>query len=169
MFFGDARIFVNRKGQVDKAQKGEIKWEDLEVVEATGKENRASAELFIRSKEFKKQYPNANIYVKVGKGERVLKRKGTGEHDVTIYIVDRELVSGPSAYEYIAQFSEAIRFGCEIFYSLKSKLKSKGLNTNVGDEGGFAPNIDSSKYFKIDCADLITDLTVATSDINGDQ
>ena len=122
MFFGDARIFVNRKGQVDKAQKGEIKWEDLEVVEATGKENRASAELFIRSKEFKKQYPNANIYVKVGKGERVLKRKGTGEHDVTIYMVDRELVSGTSAYESIAQFSEAIRY-------LTRKGDTKGAET----------------------------------------
>ena len=41
-------------------------------------------------------------------------------------------------------FSESIRYGCEIFHSLKSKLKNKGLNTNVGDEGGFAPNINSS-------------------------
>ena len=41
-------------------------------------------------------------------------------------------------------FSEAVRFGCEIFHSLKSILKSKNLNTNVGDEGGFAPNISSS-------------------------
>ena len=42
-------------------------------------------------------------------------------------------------------FSESIRYGSEIFHSLKSKLKSKGLNTNVGDEGGFAPNINSSR------------------------
>jgi len=42
-------------------------------------------------------------------------------------------------------FSEAIRYGCEIFYSLKSLLKRKGLNTNVGDEGGFAPDINSSE------------------------
>ena len=42
-------------------------------------------------------------------------------------------------------FSESIRHGSEIFHSLKSKLKSKGLNTNVGDEGGFAPNINSSE------------------------
>ena len=42
-------------------------------------------------------------------------------------------------------FSESIRYGCEIFHALKSKLKTKGLNTNVGDEGGFAPNINSSK------------------------
>tara|TARA_A100001011_G_scaffold78844_1_gene81468 strand:- start:2475 stop:3752 length:1278 start_codon:yes stop_codon:yes gene_type:complete len=41
-------------------------------------------------------------------------------------------------------FSEALRWGSEIFHSLKSLLKSKSLNTNVGDEGGFAPNINSS-------------------------
>ena len=43
-----------------------------------------------------------------------------------------------------SNFSESIRYGSEIFHSLKSKLKQKGLNTNVGDEGGFAPNINSS-------------------------
>ena len=42
-------------------------------------------------------------------------------------------------------FGESIRYGCEIFHSLKSKLKTKGFNTNVGDEGGFAPNINSSE------------------------
>lgn len=41
-------------------------------------------------------------------------------------------------------FAEALRYGCEIFHSLKSILKLKNLNTNVGDEGGFAPNIKSS-------------------------
>ena len=42
------------------------------------------------------------------------------------------------------KFSEALQWGAEIFHSLKSLLKSKNLNTNVGDEGGFAPNINSS-------------------------
>ena len=42
------------------------------------------------------------------------------------------------------KFSDALRWGSEIFHSLKSILKSKGLNTNVGDEGGFAPNINNS-------------------------
>ena len=42
------------------------------------------------------------------------------------------------------KFSEGLRWGTEIFHSLKSLLKSKTLNTNVGDEGGFAPNINSS-------------------------
>ena len=37
-------------------------------------------------------------------------------------------------------FSEALRYGTEIFHNLKHILKSKGLNTAVGDEGGFAPN-----------------------------
>ena len=41
-------------------------------------------------------------------------------------------------------FSECIRYGSEIFHSLKKELKSKGLNTNIGDEGGFAPNIKST-------------------------
>ncbi|PPR45391.1 MAG: Enolase [Alphaproteobacteria bacterium MarineAlpha5_Bin8] len=44
-----------------------------------------------------------------------------------------------------SNFSDAVRYGSEIFHSLKSKLKSKGLNTNVGDEGGFAPNLKSTK------------------------
>jgi len=40
-------------------------------------------------------------------------------------------------------FKEALRMGAETFHSLKKVLKSKGLNTAVGDEGGFAPNLDS--------------------------
>lgn len=41
-------------------------------------------------------------------------------------------------------FSEALRMGTEVFHHLKSVLKDKGLSTNVGDEGGFAPNITSN-------------------------
>jgi enolase len=41
-------------------------------------------------------------------------------------------------------FSEALRMGVEVFHHLKSVLKSKGLATNVGDEGGFAPNLKSN-------------------------
>lgn len=42
-------------------------------------------------------------------------------------------------------FSESLRMGVEIFHHLKSVLKSKGYSTNVGDEGGFAPNIKSNE------------------------
>jgi enolase len=42
-------------------------------------------------------------------------------------------------------FPEALRTGAEIFHSLKAKLKSDGHNTNVGDEGGFAPNLASTR------------------------
>ncbi|GIO32716.1 MULTISPECIES: phosphopyruvate hydratase [Paenibacillus] len=42
-------------------------------------------------------------------------------------------------------FKEALRTGAEIFHSLKSVLKGKGLNTAVGDEGGFAPNFTSNE------------------------
>jgi enolase len=41
-------------------------------------------------------------------------------------------------------FSEALRMGTEVFHHLKKVLKDKGLSTNVGDEGGFAPNITSN-------------------------
>ncbi|MFC1617304.1 phosphopyruvate hydratase [Candidatus Margulisiibacteriota bacterium] len=42
-------------------------------------------------------------------------------------------------------FAEALRMGAEIFHNLKSVLKAKGLNTAVGDEGGFAPNLSSNE------------------------
>lgn len=44
-----------------------------------------------------------------------------------------------------ATFSESLRWGVEIFHNLKEVLKSKGYSTNVGDEGGFAPNIGSNE------------------------
>ena len=42
-------------------------------------------------------------------------------------------------------FSEALRCGAEIFHALKGKLKADGHNTNVGDEGGFAPNLAGTR------------------------
>jgi enolase len=42
-------------------------------------------------------------------------------------------------------FSEGLRWGTEIFHTLKDVLKKKGFSTNVGDEGGFAPNIQSNE------------------------
>ena len=42
-------------------------------------------------------------------------------------------------------FSEALRMGAEVFHNLRSVLKAKGLSTNVGDEGGFAPNLGSNE------------------------
>ncbi|MFV2033361.1 MAG: phosphopyruvate hydratase, partial [Gammaproteobacteria bacterium] len=42
-------------------------------------------------------------------------------------------------------FSEALRYGVEIFHALKSVLNKKGLNTGVGDEGGFAPDLASNE------------------------
>ncbi|MCX4025433.1 phosphopyruvate hydratase [Endozoicomonas sp. SM1973] len=64
-----------------------------------------------------------------------------GEHadnnvDIQEFMV--QPVSAPS-------FREALRIGAEIFHTLKSVLKAKGLNTAVGDEGGFAPNLPSNE------------------------
>jgi len=44
-----------------------------------------------------------------------------------------------------SSFSEGLQWGVEIFHALKSVLKKKGYSTNVGDEGGFAPNIQSNE------------------------
>lgn len=44
-----------------------------------------------------------------------------------------------------SSFSEGLRWGTEIFHHLKAVLKAKGMSTNVGDEGGFAPNLGSNE------------------------
>lgn len=44
-----------------------------------------------------------------------------------------------------SSFSEALRWGTEVFHHLKSVLKKRGMSTNVGDEGGFAPNLNSNE------------------------
>lgn len=63
-----------------------------------------------------------------------------GEHaDNPIDI--QEFMIMPVAADNIA---DAIRMGSEVFHQLKSELQAQGLNTNVGDEGGFAPNIAST-------------------------
>lgn len=51
----------------------------------------------------------------------------------------------------LPSFSEGLRCGAEIFQALKKQLKAEGLNTNVGDEGGFAPDLKSAEH----CLDLI--------------
>jgi enolase len=43
-----------------------------------------------------------------------------------------------------SSLKEALRWGCEVFHTLKAALKEAGQNTNVGDEGGFAPNLPSA-------------------------
>ena len=50
-----------------------------------------------------------------------------------------------------ATFAEALRWGAEVYHSLKSVLKARGLTTSVGDEGGFAPNLPTNR----DALDLI--------------
>ena len=50
-------------------------------------------------------------------------------------------------------FAERLRIGSEVFHSLKSVLKEKGLSTNVGDEGGFAPNLNTN----VEALDAIID------------
>ena len=62
-------------------------------------------------------------------------------------------------------FSESLRAGVEIFHTLKNILRSKGLNTAVGDEGGFAPNLKSPE----ESLDLIMDSITAAGYKPDDQ
>ena len=54
----------------------------------------------------------------------------------------QEFMIVPHGFE---KFDTALRAGVEVYHTLKKRLKEKGLATNVGDEGGFAPNFSSSK------------------------
>jgi enolase len=55
-------------------------------------------------------------------------------------------------------FKEALRWGAEVYHSLKAVLKSRGLSTGLGDEGGFAPHVAGTK----EALDLISDAIGAT-------
>jgi enolase 1/2/3 len=52
-------------------------------------------------------------------------------------------------------FSEALRYGAEIFHALRKVLNERGLNTAVGDEGGFAPNLESNEAALTTIADAV--------------
>jgi enolase len=60
-------------------------------------------------------------------------------------------------------FAEALRYGAEVYHALKSVLKGKGLATGLGDEGGFAPNLDSTRA----ALDLILEAVGTTGLIAG--
>jgi enolase len=60
-------------------------------------------------------------------------------------------------------FREALRSGAEVYHALKSVLKQKGLSTGLGDEGGFAPNLDSNRA----ALDLIAEAVAATGQTLG--
>lgn len=62
-------------------------------------------------------------------------------------------------------FSHAIKIGSEIFHELKKVLKSKGMSTNVGDEGGFAPNLGSN----VEALDTIMEAISAAGYKAGDE
>ena len=64
-----------------------------------------------------------------------------------------------------SSFSEALQMGAEIFHQLKSVLKKRGLNTNVGDEGGFAPDLNSNS----EAIELILEAVEKTGYKNGSQ
>ena len=85
---------------------------------------------------------------------------GGAQADNPIYF--QEFMIQPKGFN---SFSEALRAGIEIFHTLKNILKSKGLNTAVGDEGGFAPNLKSPE----EALDLIMTAIEGAGYSPGDQ
>jgi enolase len=73
----------------------------------------------------------------------------------------QEFMIVPAAAE---NFSESLRWGTEVFHSLKSVLKGRGLNTGLGDEGGFAPNLRSN----VEAVELILE-AIEKAGFNQDQ
>ena len=74
----------------------------------------------------------------------------------------QEFMIQPSGFE---SFSDSLRSGVEIFHTLKEILKEKNLNTAVGDEGGFAPNLDSPQV----ALDLIMESIEKAGYVPGEQ
>ncbi len=64
-----------------------------------------------------------------------------GSHADNKVDIQEFMVMAPKAQS----FADSLRMGTEVFHNLKEVLKSKGLSTNVGDEGGFAPNLGSNE------------------------
>ena len=100
----------------------------------------------------------ANAQAAAGQAQQPLYRYLGGESAVTLPVPMMNIINGGAhannsvdMQEFMIlpvgapSFSEALRYGAEIFHSLKSVLDKKGLNTAVGDEGGFAPDLSSNE------------------------
>jgi len=100
----------------------------------------------------------ANAQAAASQAQQPLYRYLGGESAVTLPVPMMNIINGGAhannsvdMQEFMIlpvgapSFSEALRYGAEIFHSLKSVLNKKGLNTAVGDEGGFAPDLSSNE------------------------
>ena len=126
---------------------------DLAMIEADGSQNKSSLganailAVSLASAHAAAQASNLPLFQYLGgAGARTLPVPmmnilNGGEHADNL-IDFQEFMVMPVGAE---SFSEALRMGTEIFHNLKSLLKDKNYGTNVGDEGGFAPNIGSNQ------------------------
>ena len=126
---------------------------DRKMIELDGTENKdrlgANALLAISL---------ANAHAGAADSGKMLFEHLGGENAVTLPVPMMNIINGGShadnnvdLQEFMVMpvgapsFSEALRYGAEIFHSLKGVLSKRGLNTAVGDEGGFAPNLESNE------------------------
>ena len=123
---------------------------DKKLIELDGTDNKsklgANAILGVSLANLKAagMYKNKELFEYVGSGKNIPKCMmnilNGGVH-ATNKLDIQEFMIMP----YTDNYNTNLRMGTEVFHSLKSILKEKGLSTGVGDEGGFAPEIDSTK------------------------
>ncbi|MEE9319945.1 MAG: phosphopyruvate hydratase [Granulosicoccus sp.] len=100
----------------------------------------------------------ANAHAAADEAGQMLYKYLGGEDAVTLPVPMMNIINGGShadnsvdLQEFMvmpvgaSSFREALRYGAEIFHSLRGVLQDRGMNTNVGDEGGFAPNLSSNE------------------------
>jgi len=85
-----------------------------------------------------------------------------GQHAIGSSVDMQEFMVMPVA---APSFTEGLRWGTEIFHTLKKILAARGLNTNVGDEGGYAPSLDSNE----DAVKLVTEAIEKAGYAPGEQ
>ena len=137
---------------------------DKTLIELDGTENKsklgANAMLGVSLANLKAaaMYQNKELYAYLGNGEalpRCMMNILNGGAHAENGLDTQEFMIVPSTKDY----KENLRMGTEVFHSLKSVLKERNLSCGVGDEGGFAPNINSTE----EALDLITEAISRTN------
>ena len=155
---GDTKAVANVNGEIRKAAAGidaeDQRKLDRRLIELDGTKNKA------------RLGANAILAVSLAaakahaadRGVPLFEVLGPGRKDYTLPLPMMNIINGGAhadnsvdIQEFMVlpvgapTFAECLRYGVEVFHALKSVLKAKGLNTAVGDEGGFAPDLGSNE------------------------
>lgn len=156
---GVLKAVANVNGPISKLLKGKV-WTqrelDMAMIASDGTENKgkygANAILGV-SMAFAKAMAHSQRKTLYGYFKTISKSKGTFLPTPMMNILNggKHAENSTDFQEFMIvpigakTFAEALRYGTEVFHALKKILKSRGLSTSVGDEGGFAPSLPSNE------------------------